>query len=202
MHVFLARLCRSAHATIYHIDATCQTLAIEIRVSRFCNHFCCSVVHISATAIKYFLHEQLASIDPSQNVPGELFALRPLLAPTFRFSPFFAQFQRGLPWILANHALDQLAPYMDKRYAYRSIKSNLEPSSTVAAKILTPRPNLKFHHFSLAFPSLPSRAPSVCRQFYSLWNHSNLWSMNLDEMMHLLLWFIWGIPLYAVQSLT
>ena len=42
-------------------------------------------------------------------------------------------------------------------------------------------------NFYLAFPSLPSLARCVCGQFYSLWNHSNLWSMNLDEMMHLLL---------------
>ena len=97
MHVFLARSCRSVRAAIYHIDATCQTLAIEIRLSRFCNYFCCAVVHVSATAIKYFLHEQVASIDPSQNVVGELLALRPLPAPNFRFLRFSPNFSEVCP---------------------------------------------------------------------------------------------------------
>ena len=104
MHVFLARSCRSVRATTYHIDATCQTLAIEIRQSRFCNHYCCAVVTSVRLPSNIFGTGQVSSIDPAQNVAEELFALRPLLAPTFRFSPFFAQFQRGLPWILVNHA--------------------------------------------------------------------------------------------------
>ena len=97
MRVFLARPCRSVRATIYHIDATCQTLAIEIRVSRFCNHFCCGFVYVSATAIKYFWLGQVASRGPCRYVVGELLVIRPLLASNFPFSPFFAQFQRGLP---------------------------------------------------------------------------------------------------------
>ena len=97
MHVFLARSCRSVRAGIYHIDATCQSLAIESRISRFCNYFCCAVVHVSATAIKYFWHEQVASIDPSQNVVGELLALRPLPAPNFRFLRFSPNFSEVCP---------------------------------------------------------------------------------------------------------
>ena len=97
MHVFLARSCRSVRAAIYHIDATCQTLAIEIRQSRFCNYFCCAVVHVSATAITYFLHEQVSSIDPSQNVVGRALCSLASSSSNFPFSPFFAQFQRGLP---------------------------------------------------------------------------------------------------------
>ena len=34
---------------------------------------------------------------------------------------------------------------MYRRYGYRSIRPNLEPSSTAASKNLTQRPNLKFH---------------------------------------------------------
>ena len=39
---------------------------------------------------------------------------------------------------------------MEWRYAYRSIKSNLGPSSTAASQNLTQRGNLNFHHFSIS----------------------------------------------------
>ena len=97
IHVFLVGCRRLPLPQQYHGGAVVKTFVIEIRLSRFCNYFCCAVVHVSATAITYFWHERVASIGPSQNVVGELLALRPLPAPTFRFSPFFAQFQRGLP---------------------------------------------------------------------------------------------------------
>ena len=97
IHVFLARSCRSVRATIHHIDATCQTLAIEIRLSRFCNYFCCAVVLRQCDCHQIFWHEQVASIDPSQNVVGELLALRPLPAPNFRFLRFSPNFSEVCP---------------------------------------------------------------------------------------------------------
>ena len=59
---------------------------------------------------------------------------------------------------------------------------------------------LKASYFSLASRASSTPTPRAFFRFYSLWKHSNLWSMNLDELINLLLRFIRGIPQYAVQS--
>ena len=97
IHVFLVGCRRLPLPQQYHGGAVVKTFVIEIRLSRFCNYFCCAVVHVSANAIKYFWHEQVSSIGPSQNVVGELLALRPLPAPNFRFLRFSPNFSEVCP---------------------------------------------------------------------------------------------------------
>ena len=49
IHVFLVGCRRLPLPQQYHGGAVVKALVIEIRLSRFCNYFCCAVVHVSAT---------------------------------------------------------------------------------------------------------------------------------------------------------